>query len=62
MSIDFYQIEEEVFSERVGFREGFKESVNVGEIVGLCEFGDEGDTERLSWVVVFAGRVEMEDG
>lgn len=61
MSIDFDEVEEKVFGERVGFREGFEKGVNVGEIVGLSEFGDERDTERLSWVVVFARRVEMED-
>jgi len=61
MSIDFDEVEEEILGERVGFREGFEKGVNVGEVVGLCEFGDEGDTKRLSWVVVFAGRVEMED-
>jgi len=62
MCIDFDEVEEEILGERVGFREGFKKGVNVGEVVGLSEFGDEGDTEGLSWVVVFPGRVEMEDG
>lgn len=48
MSVDFDVVEEEILGERVGFREGFKK----GEVVGLGEFGDEGETEGLSWVIV----------